>query len=292
MTYSHFVFVSHALIKRVGMKKITVTLILVLLCSPFAFAKTGGPIENVGKGKFALSIDTEYIPEQRMRQHKIYSDNSSGGTIEESAYMYDNIKFRLDSHSLNLSYGILDNLEVFLKAGVNKIKFSMREDEFGSGSSFIDAIGDYNPMLGGGFKIHLFSIGELFDVGFSGEYLWSKGKLKRYNAFSGSELHVDVMSSKVKYYSWGGSLYFYKHFKFITPYIGAKYQDSLYDLKADLYIPAASLWSYIDSFKFEQDMPWIMFWGIDFHINKRLDANIELSTFGSRSASFGVTWKF
>jgi len=274
------------------MKKIIITLIAVLLFSPYAIAKTGGPIENVGKGKFALSLDTEYIPEQRMRQDKLYVDNTAGGILDEATYMYENIRFRIDRHSIKLKYGILDKLDVFLRAGVNRIKSKMEEVEFGSATSYIVAIDDYNPLVGGGFKAHLFSVGELFDVGFSGEYLWSNGKIKRYEAFSGSELHVDVMSSSVKYYSWNSSLYLYKHFKFVTPYIGATYQDSVYELRADIYVPAASLFSYIDTFKFEQDMPWIMFWGIDFYINKRLDANIELTAFGSRSVSFGVTWKF
>ena len=276
------------------MKKIIITLIALLLFSPCAFAKTGGPIECVGKGKFALSLDTEYIPEQRFRSDKSFMFLPVAGVFnpENEENNYD-INFNIDRYGLELSYGIFDNLDIFFGVGTQREKIDYQIVDFvGSDNNPIRIVGDYNLLFTGGLKAHLCSIGKLLDIGFSAGYLWSKGKAKTIHTTNDAYREWDIMDSRSEYYSWDVSLYFYKRFKFITPYIGAKYQNSTYNLEMEFFINEISFYTYYDPLKFDQDMPWIMFWGCDFHINKRLDANIELSTFGSRSASFGLTWKF
>jgi len=277
------------------MRKIIITLILVLLFAPTAMAKTGGPIECVGKKKLAISFATEYIQEQRMRQDSIYIN--TGGTVSnEKTDVYHFTEARIDRYFLKLNYGLLDNIDIFLKLGAQREKIlSHNNSLISSDKSTIFLIGDYNPLVAGGFNTNLFSIRQWCKVGFSVEYLWSKGKAKRYNIDSPNVVGIDILDSDTEYYSWNASLYFYKRFKLITPYVGASYQNSMYSFKGDMLLwlsAGSSLISNYDSFKFNQDMPLILFGGIDFHINKRLDANIELSTFGSRSASFGLTWRF
>ena len=286
------------------MKKIIIALIALLLFSPCVFAKTGGPIECVGKGKFALSLDTEYIPEQRMRQDKYYMSQVPSSVEGEWNVAWHNIRMKSDSYSFKFDYGIFDNLDVFVKVGAQRDNLEMEYRRFSGAPEFYSArfIGDYAPCVGGGFKAHLFSLGSICDVGFSTQYLYHKSKLKLFDfeefMFSGTlrETVADIQTSETDYHSWDATLYFYKQFKYVTPYIGAKYQNSIYEAKVDVSTSIIGVIANIaqsnDPIKFEQDMPWILFGGVDFHINKRLDANIELSTFGSRSVSFGMTWKF
>ena len=278
------------------MKKIVISLVMVLLFTPTAMAKTGGPIECVGKGKFALSLDTEYVQEQRMKDDKLYIDYGPGLLFYQGQphiYIYD-INFKIERHYSKVQYGILDNLDIFFLSGTQRQKYCYSSDDrqFPSTANAI-LIDDYNPLLASGLKMKLYSMGDVIDVGFSAAYLWSRGKTKRYTLWTlgGGETIADITHSDIEYHSWDVSLYLYKQFKFLTPYIGAKYQDSTYEYKVDMWFPALGASQYFEQ-KYNQDMPWIMFWGCDFHINKRLDANIELSTFGSRSASFGLTWRF
>ena len=274
------------------MKKIIIILIAVLLFSPCAFAKTGGPIECVGKGKFALSLDTEYIAEQRMHQDEINLLDSVGGRYGENNIVFHNIDMRIDRHYLKLRYGLFDALDIFFSVGAQREKLEADAFIIGGPNLPHRFVGDYNPLIGGGFNARLFPVGKLFDVGFSSHYLWAKGKLKLQNIYLGNE-HVNILTSETEYYSWDAALYFYRQFKYATPYIGAKYQNSKYSIKADFNnVAPAGATQNVDPYSYDQDMPWILFWGCDFHINDRLDANIELSTFGSRSASFGLTWKF
>jgi len=280
--------------KMLWTKSTVISLTVLFLLSTNAQAKTGGPIECVGKGKFALSLGTEYIPEQRFRSDKSFMFLPTAGVFnpENEENNYD-INFKIDRYSLELSYGIFDKLDIFFGAGTQREKIDYQIVDFvGSDNNPLRIVSDYNLLLSGGFKAHLCSIGKLLDMGFSAKYLWSKGKAKTIHTTNDAYREWDIMDSRSEYYSWDVSLYFYKSFKFITPYIGAKYQNATYNLEMEFFISELSFYTYYDPLKFDQDMPWIMFWGIDFHINKRLDANIELSTFGSRSASFGLTWKF
>ena len=279
------------------MKKIIIILIAVLLFSPCAFAKTGGSIECVGKNKLAVSLSSEYIQEQKMRQDKIRMWQTGDTITTESNTVIDEIRLKIDRYYFKLNYGIFDSLDIFLKAGTQREQLDFTTLTTDPNQWKDRFISDYNPLLGGGLKAHLLPVGELFDVGFSAQYLYSKGKLKVIEtefSMGGSGGFYDIDNFEVECHSWDVSLYFYKRFKFITPYIGAKYQNSIYKINGDLvlYIAALTINQNFDYYKFNQDMGWILFGGIDFHINKRLDANIELSTFGSRSVSFGLAWKF
>ena len=283
--------------KMMWMKSTVISLTVLFLLSASAHAKTGGPIECVGKGKFALSLETEYVQEQKMKDYKTYVNLGDGMTIYRgTSDVYNNdINFKIERYYLKVQYGIFDNLSIFLKSGIQRQKINLFfEDRMNSLMNEFIEIDDYNPLLAGGLKMKLCSMGDLVDIGFSGSYLWSAGKRKRETVVridNGTEYITDITHSEVEYHSWDVSLYFYKNFKFITPYIGAKYQNIMYSENLWIWLSNLGLREYLEE-KYNQDMPWIMFWGCDFHINKRLDANIELSTFGSRSASFGLTWKF
>lgn len=275
------------------MKKIIVVVVLALLFIPNAFAKTGGSIECVGKGKLAISLEGEYVPEQRMRQDTFVL-RSGGAKVQEQNTMGYQADLKLNRFAAKLKYGLFENFDLFLIAGTQReiMDYNVVFD----GDIYYKFIGDDNPLVAGGFNSHLFSLGKLFDVGFSAQYLISKGKTKRIEVAAiapGQHIDhpIDVMVSDVQYHTWFAALYFYKQFKFVTPYIGAKYQNSSYTLKGDYYLHLTTTTHSYD-FKFDQDMPWILFGGVDIHINNRLDVNIEASTIGARSISGGLTWKF
>jgi len=277
------------------MKKIVLAVILALLMAPIAFAKTGGPIECVGEGKLALSLEAEYIQEQRMRPHKINTNIIGVAVLTDHNNLSSNFRYSSGEYFLKVNYGLFDNLDVFFKCGMskNEKKYDAQLTSLGLFHEH-DFNTDYAFAWSAGFNSKLFSVFDWFDVGSQVQFSRSKPKEKSWEIIEDGALRVAsaIEDIDAKYYSWNVALYFYKSFKLVTPYIGAKYQYSKYSWKGDYYVGGLSFYSLINKEEFVQDMPWILFGGFDVHINKRLDANIEVSTFGARSISAGVTWRF
>lgn len=123
-------------------KKLLLVLVVVGLCSTVALAldPMGPPTASLGKGKCSLGIDYAWVDTDLVRQQTSWSTASRVA------------KIKMHKVYANLGYGLADNVDIFVRAGVGSLewdKMSGRSYEFESDNE------DWDFIWGGGMKATL-----------------------------------------------------------------------------------------------------------------------------------------
>lgn len=274
------------------MKKLILLSLIGALCLPATAYTAGiGGAETQGRGKVTLSLDQEFVFDRDLKSF------SSKKTVDTTTF---NMRYvpKLDSMSrtmLKLSYGLLDNFDVYLKVGVAsdyKIKGDIRGNwsDTDTGEKGL-LTGDFstksNNTLAYGFGLkYTFPLGKGWLMGTDGQYLRHERKT------SGSGLVYDTVDptgplslsfdGKLTTQEWHVAPFIAKELGSFTPYIGGKYSDLRMKLDYDDN----------GSDNFDAKKHFGAFVGTDWIVSKHWRLNIEGRFIDETAASVGIVYRF
>ncbi|MGE4357537.1 MAG: hypothetical protein AB7E08_03150, partial [Candidatus Omnitrophota bacterium] len=196
---------------------------------------------------------------------------------------------------LKTSYGILDNLDVYVKLGV--ADYTLEEDEYRSGTKYLTSENDTDirPVYGIGLKgvYHLnessgysgyrFQSNWLNDwiIGCDLQYLRSEHKTK-----TTTTTGLSTKYKKVVIQEWHIAPYIAKQFNNFIPYLGIRYSDMRVSQKEP---EDTADWT--DNNKYEADKNFGIFLGTDYIAGENLNLNFEGRFLDETAGSFAVNWK-
>jgi len=314
------------------MKRIILLGLVVFLCLPVVvYAASMGGVETQGQGKFAIGMDQEFVFD------KDYKDVTLG---DASAYDYTGTilingeptdlhiigavgesksKLELNNMSrsmIKLSYGVLDNLDIFVRLGEANFKEKIKGEASDSGT-FDDPIsgnsGTYTGIVentgtftgksalawGLGAKgVYPFENG--WFLGIQAQYLTHRNSLKNKMAEKESGTAVvtagpdtgttATFESAGEEYQWNAKAtvqewqiapYVAKKLGNFIPYLGVKYSDQRINYKdEDMKMKMKAT----DNFG--------VFLGTDYKIGKNFSLNIEGRFIDETAMSVGATYRF
>ncbi len=264
------------------MRKLIVLSLITFFCLPlFAYASSIGGAETQGKGKVTVGLDQEFIIDRNMK--------SDGANWLNSG---DYVKFvsinNLNRTMLKTSYGILDNLDIYVKLGV--VRGRGEDTEYrGSGAIIGSADGKDNYK----YKNAL-----AYGIGLKGTYPlineWSLGidlqYLRQKNSFSGqwsdhNPVYSGSYSGRATIQEWQIAPYIAKKLGNFVPYLGVKY----IDLRAKMTRKDddEKQWE-----KYKADDNVGVFVGTDYKIADNWKLNLEGRFVDETAMSLGATYKF
>lgn len=259
------------------MKKLIVLALALILCIPVvSYAASIGGVETQGKGKIALSMDSEYVFGRDWKAKSVTNLNAgeSIDDMETDEAWYGGAR---------LIYGLLDNLDVYARIGASDYK--VNDKHFTSGAE--SATDKFNTDTGLAYGIGMkgtYNINENLLLGCDLQYSRSKHEARdNYSAVSGTELSTKYKSFIVQ--EWHVAPYVgYKAGNFL-PYLGVRYSDA----RLEITEPGNTDFG---EFKTEADDNFGVFVGTDYKIGENLSLNVEGRFVDETAMSVGVTYKF
>jgi len=313
--------------------KKTLLFLLFLLGLPFySHASDIAGAETLGKGKFSLGLDGEYVFKRKLKA-KGYQDNL---TLRGAGPGGSDVFFRMQSNSdspdLNkfyrpmtkISYGILDNLDVYVKLGTNKGKINQVDSGAGleimpgfatvnyeiisSNTRYnIDTAFNWGAGLKGAYPVDLLGG---FILGCDLQYLRSESDyyaMQERVSYIGPPASMAFSwirrwSGRLTIQEWHAAPYIAKKFGKFTPYLGAEYSDVRIKDKPkgdveEMFIPAAggdvtaiTTQGYVKEYKSKSIVGGFI--GLDYNINNNWKFNLEGSFINAYVASLEMAYKF
>jgi len=265
------------------MKKVVLLVVMIssLIMTYAVYSVSIGGSETVGKGQISAGIEYSYIFDRDLEFKKADSILGSAATVEniETDRGYQAV--------MKISYGLLDNLDVYVKLGTADYKAKSDVSVSGVKAAHDVVNTDNNFAYGVGLK----GISELGEDSFLGcdlQYFRSKHRAKvneSYEAWVGWPSDTTTYK-KVTFQEWHVAVYLAKRIGEFVPYFGVRYSDMRVRIKK----PASSGWS--DNLKFEADDNFGLFLGTDYKINEQWLLNLEGRFLDETAVSFGITFKF
>lgn len=258
----------------------TILVLALILCIPLAsYAASIGGAETQGKGKIAVATDDSFIFGRDLKFKKsspaLAATEQIKDTEIDSAYQA----------MLKVSYGVLENIDAYVKLGVADYK--VKGDYYRSDSKYAEDKVNTETDFAYGFGLKgTYNLGNDWLVGCDLQYLRSKHKAKATETVvaTGVSSSSDYKTGIVQ--EWHVAPYAgYKMGNFV-PYLGVRYSDMNMKIKS----PAAAGW--IDSIEYEADGNVGVFLGTDYKIGEHWKFNIEGRFVDETAMSFGATYKF
>lgn len=250
------------------MKKLLFGSLLIFLCLFIAvsgYAASVGEAETQGKGKVGIGVDQEFIFDRDMKYQK-GTENMDWGKVE------------IDSMSrtmAKISYGLLDNLDLYVKLGAAdaKVKGKAYDSWVGTDGSF--GVNTNNGFAWGLGAKATYELANDWFLGTDVQYLRHKQDGRA--SYTGDP-DWDV---KYTFQEWQVAPYIAKRIGKFVPYAGVKYSDLRMNHKD------------IDgTIKFKADDNFGMFVGTGYKINDRLSLNAEGRFIDETAISVACTYKF
>ena len=263
------------------MKKFLVLCFAFVLLVPFvSYAASIGSPETQGKGKAAVGFDSAFIFDRDLK-FKSASGLSAAADVKE---------VEIDKGYQTMfksSYGLLDNLDVYVKLGAADydVDAAIYNKNTGTKDSSEEINTDTDFAYGFGIK-GKYDLNETWLIGCDLQYLMSKHKtnIAETTIATGAVESTTYNSGTLK--EWHIAPYVgYRAGNFL-PYLGVRYSD----VKLNMKNPAASGWT--DDHKYEADDNVGVFLGTDYKINEACSLNLEGRFIDERAVSAGINWKF
>ncbi|MCD6540047.1 MAG: TonB-dependent receptor [Candidatus Omnitrophica bacterium] len=254
------------------MKRLILLSLVTLLCLPLAvYAASIGGVETQGQGKFSIGFDQEFVFDRDFEFDKANWDLAAQSIVVE--------KIELDKAyrtMIKLNYGVVDNLDVYVKLGAGDSKINL--DDLRSGTSENNIYdSDYGFAYGVGLK-GAFDLENNWLVGCDLQYLRQKADWTPKGDFQGE-------GDKITIQEWHIAPYVgYKVGNFI-PYFGVRYSD----------LRAKTEWGGKDAGDWEKvkaDDNFGVFLGTDYKIAENWTLNLEARFIDETAISFGTTYRF
>ncbi|MCD6539791.1 MAG: hypothetical protein J7K37_03725 [Candidatus Omnitrophica bacterium] len=316
------------------MKRLILLSLVTLLCLPLAvYAASIGKTETIGQGKWDIGVDTELIFDRDIKA-KLYSgSNSWSGNISPTEIDYEGIKIEIEGTGVNLSgawnradrpdidrlsrpvikitYGLLDNLDFYLKLGLSDGKTkggNLNAKYTGSATNFkikiegetiYDGAVNVSANLDANWRYKLKNA-FLYGFGLKGVYPlednWLLGidtsYIRHRNSYSGNISYTlsgdlsgqaeETWKGKMTFEEWQIAPYIAKKIENFIPYFGVKYSDLRLENKQ----------SGGEKNKFKADDNFGVFLGTDYKINDAWALNFEARFIDETAISFGGTYRF
>ena len=263
------------------MKRIILLSLATLLCLPLAvYAASIGGAETQGQSKFGIGLDTAFVFD---RDLKFKSATGLAATQEIKNIEID------DGYQIMLktSYGLLDNLDIYLKLGM--ADYEAKAEGYLSGLKWATDKVNSDTKFAYGFGLKgKYELDEGWLIGCDLQYLRSKHKAKVAESY---EAWVGLPDDSTTYKSlvvqeWHIASYIAKRINNLTPYFGVRYSDMRMKIKK----PSDSGWT--DDHKYEADDNVGVFLGTDYKIAENWILNFETRFIDETAISFGGTYRF
>jgi opacity protein-like surface antigen len=258
-------------------------------------ASAAGRAETQGRNKVSVSIDQEILFNRDMElENGLYWNIPSGRTIgytEEIDPLY--------STMAKVSYGVLDNLDIYLRLGTSDYNSKCSYAETGTvgGVPTGDDVGTIEINGENAFAWAIgakgaYNLTKSWILGCDIQYLRHENDLKvndswtQYNV-DGSVWGTgsDDYTGKVTFQEWHVAPYVALKLGNFVPYIGGKYSDLRTDYKLDW--PPDN-----NKPEFKADHNFGVFLGTDYKIGKNFSINLEGRFVDETAMSFGATYGF
>lgn len=284
------------------MKKLIFLSLIVLLCLPLSvYAASIGGAETSGQGKFAIGIDQEFVFDKDLKTKTA----NYQWTILPDILVNDNWKLESEINKISrtmakVSYGILSNLDVYLKLGTADFKsthnyISTWSTESNSGiwnEGNVKIEGENAFAYGFGMK-GTYPLKNDWFVGCDAQYLRHKNDLKGTDSGisygywvpsmerASSEFYSESFEGNVVFQEWQIAPYIAKKLGNFIPYLGIKYSDQKMIYK-DKY----------GKTNFKADDNFGMFFGTDYKIAENWKINLEGRFIDETAMSLTATYRF
>ncbi len=259
------------------MKRLILLSLITLLCLPIAvYAASIGGAETQGQDKFALGLDTAFILDRDLEFESATGlpANAEQKNIEiDEAYQI----------MLKTSYGLLDNVDVYLKLGVADYKIESEAYSAGVKVAEDEINTDTDFAYGFGLKA-TYELGDDWLVGGDLRYLRSKHKAKTAQTPLGGETTSNTYKSTV-IQEWHIAPYIARRINNFTPYLGIRYSDTRFKMKEPTDDDT-------DDLKYEADDNVGVFLGTDYKLDENWSLNLEGRFIDETALSFATTYKF
>ncbi len=278
------------------MKKMAL-IIFFVICLPFvSYAASIGGALTQGKGKFAIGIDSDYVFKKEFKNRNVY--DGFGGIATYNAVLHTEIKGGLYREMVKLSYGIIDNLDIYVKVGMAQI-IGIRQNGEGPltflgfpGSLYAsnDIQSEVAPAYGAGIKGKVNLPGRLSNwmLGCDAQYIRHRNRV---NISSWTNLYITgfgmlgqnrtLARGYVTWEEWHAAPYVaYKIGNFV-PYVGGKYSYTRLKVGSDRGGSNEKTGNKAGAFV-----------GFDYIFGKHLDFNLEGRFIDETAVSGSVAYKF
>lgn len=314
------------------MKKLLVLSLALLLCLPLVvYAASMGGVETQGQGKFSIGVDEEITFDKDFKDVTLNDGYAYTGitTVDIGGVPTDlNVigatgdtknKSNIDSMSrptVKLTYGVLDNLDLFVRLGEANFKNKIKGEQADSGTFDEPISGNSGTYLGvienngtfTGKSAFVWGLGAKgvyplkndWSLGMQAQYLTHRNSIKAKmtskltgtaTVTAGPDIGDTVSygsaeeemnwTAKLTVQEWQIAPYIAKKIGNFIPYFGVKYSDMRGQYKdEDMKI------------KFKADDNFGLFLGTDYKIGKNLSLNIEGRFIDETAMSFGATYRF
>jgi len=258
-------------------------------------ASAAGRAETQGRNKVSVGIDQEILFNRDMKlENGLYYNIPVGRTISDTEKID-----QVYSTMAKVSYGVLDNLDIYLRLGTSNYNSKYNYSETGTVGGLptgadigtVKTKGEYGFAYGVGAK-GTYDLTKSWILGCDIQYLRHTNDLKindswtQYNV-DGSVWGTgsDDYTGKVTVQEWYVAPYVAFKLGNFVPYVGGRYSDLRTDYKLD--------WS-PDNNKpeFRADHNFGVFLGTDYKIGKNFSINLEGRFVDETAMSFGATYGF
>jgi opacity protein-like surface antigen len=256
------------------MKKLVVSFLCLglVLSNALVYAASIGGAETQGQGKFGVALDTEYVFERDLK------DNGSDVDPGEEFKSID--LEELYRIMVKTSYGLLDNLDVYVKLGVADIEVSRVIYQNGAYDSTSDAFGRGNFAYGFGLKGN-YELTEEWILGCDLQYVRHKNEFSWKTTNASGNVDSGVGDKKATIQEWHVAPYVAYRLDNFTPYLGLKYSDIRFE---------GTVGGYTSKYKADDNVG--VFVGTDYEIGENLTLNLEGRFVDETALSFAATYKF
>ncbi len=262
------------------MKKFIFLSLITLLCLPLAvYAASIGGAETQGQGKFGIGLDQEFVFDRDIK-----FDKASWGELDPD----ETVKIEIDSMyrtMVKASYGLLDNLDIYVKLGATDFKMTNVWTE--PGEEWHDTWKGKNAFAYGFGAKGSYELKDDWFIGADLQYLRHKNKYSGSGYDTLDPTHTDSWHGTATFQEWQIAPYIAKKIGNFVPYLGVKY--------SDLRIKATAI---ADD---DDDEDWIkckaddnvgVFVGTDYKIADNWKLNLEGRFVDETAMSLGATYKF
>ncbi len=237
---------------------------LVVFCLPMAVYAAGiSGAETLGQGKIAVGLDQEFVFDRDMKLKSIDPALDPGETVETKPEISSMCRTMVKT-----SYGLLENLDIYVKLGTTDFKGKMPWTWTESGDSetgLMRVKGDSAFAYGFGLK-GAYNLENDWIVGCDVQYLRHKNDYKGVDLGDWGE---ESFKGNVIFREWQVAPYVAKKIGNFVPYLGVKYSDLRTKFKV--------IWEddEVETWKMKADNNIGIFLGTDYKFTDNWKLNVE-----------------
>ncbi|MEW6171151.1 MAG: hypothetical protein AB1472_06305 [Candidatus Omnitrophota bacterium] len=299
--------------------------IFLILIAFFSFIQIGfaagiNGAQTHGKNKVSIGLEQEFVFDRNLERDPwsysrvwyVPAAPVIGRLIYEFKPTTSEVN-KLYRTLIKVSYGLLDNLDIYVKLGTSDTQIRQNYDGLVGGFPMSSLGGGFNYrtegptfVYGGGIKA-TYDLTKGWFVGCDAQYLTSKSDYYLSNIATVQILGLGILDSVESYrgellfQEWHVAPYLAKKIGKFSPYLGLRYSDSkIRDrsriaaqnafLDMQFFLPDLSQSSYSHRYKAENNLG--IFFGTDYKVNKNWTLNLEAHFRDEYVINFSGTYSF